>query len=97
MTKINPKCLRACQLRLNEKEQIYSGDRNYKNMVINDLQYWWDNDFQIADVAILGRDKEVACKKLVDLINRSWMLWERLSEEKLINKNKIIEIENKNK
>ncbi|MHB8276382.1 MAG: hypothetical protein ACYDIA_01845 [Candidatus Humimicrobiaceae bacterium] len=92
MTKINLKFEEARQKRLDEKESIYQGALNYKNMSVSSLINLIDFDIchvigilrtlERKDKALKleGVLKVIVREKLVDISNRCGMAWERLEE-----------------
>lgn len=84
MTKVNEQFLEAMQKRLNEKEGVFVGGLNYKNISVYGL-----SKLIFEDANILGWKTEPwrtmhsdDMKKLcVDISNRCWMLWERLDSK----------------
>jgi hypothetical protein len=91
MTKINPKFIDAMQERLDEKEPEYGGEdnpKNYRNLslhAINNLVGWHCKVF--ADLFFKFKHNypdvksEDVKKKLADISNFCWMLWERLESK----------------
>jgi hypothetical protein len=81
MTKVNEKFIEAMQKRLDEKEGTYIEDLNYKNMDLVQLNTrlyskWMEYKNMMVG-SPLNKDEQML-KKLVDMANFCWMLWERL-------------------
>lgn len=84
-TKVNKEFLAAMQERLDEKEDVFTGVLNYKEMTLYQLIGRLN---EAGDkLLVLYKDEPNDTKlreKLIDLANFCWMLWERLGEpEKL--------------
>lgn len=88
MTKVNTKFLEAKQKRLDEKNEIYIDELNYKNMTIDCLWGRLSEKYRMAN-AIMGCSSEIQqrfklsiMKDVVDISNFCGFIWERLEEEK---------------
>jgi hypothetical protein len=84
MTEVNKKFIGAMQKRLDEKEEIFIGELNYKNMddvQLNTRLYGkWREYIGLMQGSPLHSINDVK-KKLVDMANFCWMLWELLEEQ----------------
>ena len=85
MTKVNEKFIQAMQKRLDEKFSEYDGENNpkyYKNMPISSLNsclYSQMVEYQRLMMQFRELDSlELVQKKLCNISNFCWMLWERL-------------------
>lgn len=81
MTKVNPKFIEAKQKRLDEKEKIFVGKLNYKNMTLAQLHDKIMEKAEAVHNAYKDSSDKKLKKELCDLSNMSGFLWERLGEK----------------
>ena len=80
MTEVNKDFIKAMQVRLDEKDPIYTGKKNYKNMDIGALIDRLDETIKDMDSVHCTQDY---LKELVDVANFLWMIWESVKEGRL--------------
>lgn len=81
MTNINKDFIKAMQERLDEKEKIYTGKKNYKNMSLERLSDRIGSTIGDFWRKFYCHKNTQVKKELIDLANFCWMLWEKILKE----------------
>lgn len=86
MTRVNPKFIEVKQKRLDEKDRIYVGELNYKNMTVDCLWGRLSEKYRMVDPimksspVIQEQFKKSIMKDMADISNFCGFIWERLAK-----------------